>query len=168
MMKIRRGIKKQPRIEMLPLIDIVFLLLVFFIYAMLSMSIHRGQPVQLPKSSSVQLDTNKAITVTLQDEEGDITLFVDEERVTLDSLSTVLLKKCAIRSKEQRRVQVFGDQSVSYQDLFQVLDRIKASGIHDISLAADQHIHPGLPQKSIEKTVAPATDETVPGVQTEK
>ena len=34
---------------MLPLIDMVFLVLVFFIYAMLSMAVHRGMPVLLPE-----------------------------------------------------------------------------------------------------------------------
>ena len=37
---------RRARIEMLPLIDIVFLLLVFFIYAMLSMVAHRGMKVE--------------------------------------------------------------------------------------------------------------------------
>ncbi len=123
---------------MLPLIDIVFLLLVFFIYAMLSMSIHRSQPVQLPKSSSIQLDTDKAISVTIQDQGGVITLFVDEEKVPMNSLTAVLLEKTENRKKEKSKVQVFGDQSVSYQDLFQVLDSIKASDIHDIALTAEK------------------------------
>ena len=47
---IKKG--KRPRIEILPLIDIVFLLLVFFIYAMLSMAVHRGLHVMLPSSST--------------------------------------------------------------------------------------------------------------------
>ena len=49
-MKIMLRNKKRARIEMLPMIDIVFLLLVFFIYAMLSMAVHRGLPVNLPAS----------------------------------------------------------------------------------------------------------------------
>ena len=53
-MKIQRPTSPQARIEILPLIDIVFLLLVFFIYAMLSMAVHRGMPVQLPSSSTAQ------------------------------------------------------------------------------------------------------------------
>jgi biopolymer transport protein ExbD len=137
-MKIRRGIKQQPRIEMLPLIDIVFLLLVFFIYAMLSMSVHRSQPVQLPSSRSVQIDTSKAITVTLQDHGGNIVIFVDDKEVSLDLLSTVLQQRNEKQSKEKSKVQVYGDKSVSYQDLFQVLDRIKSTGIRDISLAAEE------------------------------
>jgi len=41
-MKIEFDVGKKARIEMLPLIDIVFLLLVFFIYAMLSMAVHKA------------------------------------------------------------------------------------------------------------------------------
>lgn len=137
-MRIRRDKVKQPRIEMLPLIDIVFLLLIFFIYAMLSMSVHRSQQVQLPSSDSVQIDTNEAITVTLQSQDNGISLFVDAEKIPLNSLTAVLEQKCELRDKKERKVQVYGDKSVSYQDLFQVLDRIKASGIQHISLAAEK------------------------------
>lgn len=121
---------------MLPLIDIVFLLLVFFIYAMLSMSVHRSQPVLLPSSSSVEIDTSKAITVTIQDLDGNIVIFVDDEEVSLNLLSTALMQTNEKQNKETSKVQVYGDKSVSYQDLFQVLDRIKSTGIRDISLAA--------------------------------
>ena len=50
-MKVNLRVAKKARIEMLPLIDIVFLLLVFFIYTMLSMAVHRGLPVVLPNST---------------------------------------------------------------------------------------------------------------------
>ena len=59
------GIKK-PRIEMLPLIDIVFLLLVFFIYAMLSMAVHRSLPVKLPVSSTAETGTQINISISVR------------------------------------------------------------------------------------------------------
>ena len=55
-MKVQLPAPKKARIEMLPLIDIVFLLLVFFIYAMLSMAVHRGLPVELPLSATAEID----------------------------------------------------------------------------------------------------------------
>ena len=137
-MNIREMPVKQPRIEMLPLIDIVFLLLVFFIYAMLSMSVHHSQPVNLPSSSSVEIDTSKAITVSIQDTDENIAIFVDEVEVPLDLLSTVLKEKFIKQDPDKRKIQVFGDKSVSYQNLFLVLDRIKSSGFHDIALTAKQ------------------------------
>ena len=73
------GIKK-PRIEMLPLIDIVFLLLIFFIYAMLSMAVHRSLPVSLPVSSSAAVNTEQNLTVTVR-QNGEI--YLDKRKVTL-------------------------------------------------------------------------------------
>ena len=55
-MKIDVGSRRKARIDMLPLIDIVFLLLVFFIYAMLSMAVHHALPVALPVSTTAPLD----------------------------------------------------------------------------------------------------------------
>ena len=51
-MKITLPEQYTTRVEMLPLIDIVFLLLVFFIYAMLSMAVHRGMDCLLYTSPS--------------------------------------------------------------------------------------------------------------------
>ena len=53
---------------MIPLIDVVFLLLVFFIYSMFSMTIHRGLPVNLPTASTATVDKKTFITITLQQE----------------------------------------------------------------------------------------------------
>ena len=50
-MKIRHLNTRPPRVEMLPLIDIVFLLLVVFIYTMLSMAVHKGMLCPYPQAS---------------------------------------------------------------------------------------------------------------------
>ena len=81
---------KKARIEMLPMIDCVFLLLVFFIYAMLSMAVHRGLPVNLPASKTVKIDKKLVLAVTIN---ADGSIFVDKEPVELDRLTTVLQAK---------------------------------------------------------------------------
>ena len=73
---------KRARIEMLPLIDIVFLLLVFFIYAMLSMAVHRGLPVILPTSSTAKIDKNLILSVTVK---KDGIIYLDKEEVPLSA-----------------------------------------------------------------------------------
>ena len=60
-MKVNLRAQRRARIEILPLIDIVFLLLVFFIYAMLSMAVHRGVPVNLPTSSSADREKTNLV-----------------------------------------------------------------------------------------------------------
>jgi len=47
-MKVSLQAKRKSRIEMIPLIDLMFLLLVSFVYGVFFMSVHRGVPVALP------------------------------------------------------------------------------------------------------------------------
>ena len=136
-MKLSRRTMAPARVEMLPLIDIVFLLLVFFIYAMLSMAVHHGQSVDLPQSSSASLETGEAIGITLQVNEGKLKLFVDEEEVDLPGLQPLLTEKKATHKEKEPDVQIFADKSVSYQNLFRVLDRVRMAGLSHISLQAE-------------------------------
>ena len=131
-MKIHQEIIKKPRIEMLPLIDIVFLLLIFFIYAMLSMAVHRGLPVTLPTSSTAKVDQRLVLSVTVK---ADGSIYVDKERVTLDSMTDVLKRRS--REGEPPGVLLFADRGISYQDIFRVLDGIRMAGIRRISLQSE-------------------------------
>ncbi len=129
--------RKKARIEMLPLIDIVFLLLVFFIYAMLSMAVHRGLPVVLPVSSTAEIDTELILTLTVK---HDGSVYLDKESINIENLKVVLqdrMKAMEGRDASNTGVLLFADQSLSYQDLYKVLDQIKMAGIANISLQAD-------------------------------
>jgi biopolymer transport protein ExbD len=131
-MKINLETIRKPRIEMLPLIDIVFLLLVFFIYAMLSMAVHRGLPIVLPLSTTAKVDKHLLLSVTVK---ADGTVYVDKEQVSLDSLTNVLEQKA--RTEREPGVLLFADRSLPYQKLFRILDRIREAGLNRISLQAE-------------------------------
>ena len=131
-MKIHLPATKKVRIEMLPLIDIVFLLLVFFIYAMLSMAVHRGLPVQLPLSTTAEIDKKLILSVTVKADEE---IYVDKERVALADLTQVLQNKAdGIR---EPGVLVFADRALPYQMIYNILDKIRKAGLSRISLQAD-------------------------------
>ena len=53
-MRLQRFAPKKARIEIIPMIDVVFFLLVFFMIASLAMTTMKGMPVNLPKSSSAK------------------------------------------------------------------------------------------------------------------
>ena len=132
-MKLDLPTTRKVRIEMLPLIDIVFLLLVFFIYAMLSMAVHRSLPVQLPSAAAAKIDPEAALSVTVR---TDGSIFVDKQKVTIETLEAVLEERTA--GAPTAGVLLFGDKSVSYQRLFSVLDRIQQAGISKVSLQAER------------------------------
>ena len=131
-MKINFQTNKKARIEMLPLIDIVFLLLVFFIYAMLSMAVHHGLPVALPTSSSALIDKELVLSVTVK---TDGTIYINKDQISFNDLTTVLRN----RTKEYKEpgVLLFADRDLSYQNLFSVMDQIRTAGIFRISLQAE-------------------------------
>ena len=135
-MKVNFQTSRKVRIEMLPLIDIVFLLLVFFIYAMLSMAVHRGLPVLLPTSASAKIEKELIVSVTIKSDE---TIYVDKEQIGLNDLASLLKTKA--ETDKDVGILLFADRSLSYQKLFQVLDQVKNAGIHRISLQAEVEQH---------------------------
>ncbi len=131
-MKVNVPASRRPRIEMLPLIDIVFLLLVFFIYAMLSMAVHRGLPVVLPTSSSADVEKKTVLSVTIK---ADGSIYLDKKLVGIESLAIVLKKLAS--DKHESNVMLFADKGLAYQRLFNVLDQVRKAGLSNISLQAE-------------------------------
>ena len=119
---------------MLPLIDIVFLLLVFFIYAMLSMSVHRGVPITLPVSSTAKINKDIVVSITVKQ---DGAIYVDKEDVALNNLAGFLKTKS--QTEKIAGVLLFAHRDLPYQQLFYVLDQIRMSGLSKVSLQAETH-----------------------------
>jgi len=130
--KVALPARRKSRIEMIPLIDIVFLLLVVFVYAMLSMAVHRGLPLALPASAASEIEKNLVLSVSVQ---RDGSVYLDKVLVPLEELTPALEQSVA--GQAEAGVLLFADKHVSYQDLFQVLDRIRLAGLNRISLQAE-------------------------------
>jgi len=124
--------KRKSRIEMIPLIDIVFLLLVVFIYTMISMAVHRGLPVALPTSAATEIEKNLVLSVSI-DRDGMV--YLDTLPISLGELTQALASRAD--GQDNPGVLLFADNEVDYQDLFRVLDRIKLAGLNKISLQAE-------------------------------
>lgn len=78
----------EARVEMMPLIDVIFLLITFFLYAMVLMVRAEVLPMETPElATGTEADTPPAITVSL-DEQGN--LYVDRAPTTLDELVPTL------------------------------------------------------------------------------
>ena len=124
---------RKARIEMIPLIDIVFLLLVFFIYAMLSMVIHRGLRVELPAASTALVDKRDYVSVTLT---KDNLLFVDEKPVPLEKLASRVVGRMG--GKKDVPVFICGDSRADLGVAVRVLDLLRAAGIREASFECSE------------------------------
>lgn len=127
---IRSGYEQRKgRIEMLPLIDVVFLLLVFFIYAMLSMVVHRGLRVELPGAATAETNQSEYVGITIT---KDNAVFVGREAVTLNTLVEKVMEHSGGRGSLP--VFISGDRRSDLGMSVKVLDRLKSAGIREVSI----------------------------------
>ena len=116
MMKIARRERKKARIEMIPLIDVVFLLLVVFLFFAMSMTVYRGIPVDLPVSAA---DRVKDGTISEISVEKNGTVYCDGEEVDIPVLRErlVLLR----RESPHVRIIVSGDREAPYESILSLI-----------------------------------------------
>ena len=131
-MKVSLQTKRKPRIEMIPLIDLMFLILVSFVYGVFFMSVHRGVQVALPLSSTAKIEKQLSLTLSIQ---ADGTLFLDKEPVSFENLGEALKLKAA--ANKETGVLLFADKNLPYQKLYTVLDLIRTAGLSQVSLQAE-------------------------------
>jgi len=125
--------RKKARIEIIPMIDVMMFLLVFFVLISVNVIPALGIKTQQPNSSQVQnLKTpDKQVVVTLG-REGLIQL--DGQTVELDRLVSAI--KAKANASEQIAVIVNSDKGAEVQTLVDVMDAIKAAGLGKVALAA--------------------------------
>jgi len=131
-MKVSLQVKRKPRIEMIPLIDLMFLILVSFVYGVFFMSVHRGVQVALPLSSTAKIEKQLTLTLNIQ---ADGTVFLDKEPVPFENLGEALKLRAA--ANRDTGVLLFADKNLPYQKLYTVLDLIRMAGLSQVSLQAE-------------------------------
>ena len=125
-MKLKTGFEtKKARIEMIPLIDIIFLLLVFFIYAMLSMVVHRGFKVDLPQATTAEIDRKDYISITV---DKDNRILLDKAEILLENLSD------EVKAKAMKGTKIFinGDKEADLGVVINVLDTLRRDEIKEV------------------------------------
>ena len=123
---------EEPKLMIIPMIDIIFFLLVFFMMSMLSMVVQKNIPVVLPKAASTAVDTNKTIPITITSEG---TIYFEREQLQLDSLEQKLRYEKSRNS--DLSVVIRGEDTAYYGSIVQVMDSIKNSGVTKVSIATD-------------------------------
>ena len=116
---------------MIPLVDIIFLLLVFFIYSMLSMAVYRGIPVVLPKAQSVEATKEQTVFITIN-KRGRV--FVDQKPVRSNELLERL--RGAQTAFPEATAMISADGGVPYRVFVDVLDKVRLAGFREVSMEA--------------------------------
>ena len=133
----RRG-KKGARIEIIPLIDIIFFLLATFIMVSLSMSKNQGVQVALPVASSAQSlgdnqEMEKAVTLSVN-EKGEI--FFNKDKILATQLP-LRLQTYKLTAKDPK-VIINSDGAADFKYVVTVLDEVRRIGIAKVGINTDK------------------------------
>jgi biopolymer transport protein ExbD len=137
-MTIRVPRRRKARIEIIPLIDVMFFLLATFIMVSLSMSKNQGVQVALPNAGTAaslgdQQEMEKAVTLTVN-EKGEV--FFNKEKITIAQLP---LKLQTFKSAaKDPRVIINSDAGADFKYVVSVLDEVRKIGIAKVGINTDK------------------------------
>jgi biopolymer transport protein ExbD len=129
-MRVPRQEQPKARIEIIPMIDVIFFLLVFFMVSTLSMTINRGLPVNLPTAATSQRDLRENLNLTLT-QDGEI--FLNKEPITLQDLGPRV--KTGLASEPELMVIINADGEVRHHTVVEVMDELRSAGISRLAIA---------------------------------
>ena len=126
----RRAFGK-PEVVIIPMIDIMFFLLVFFIMSTLYMVNVKTVDVNLPKAQSAQTQLNVTYLVTVR---KDGSLWLEDQPIDADTL----VQQARMESQKNPRfaVVVRADGDMNYSGVMELLDRFRQAGITRFGRAA--------------------------------
>ena len=125
----------ESEVNVLPLIDVLFAILLFFMLSSIVLTEKNQITVQRPSNSQTERvgKDKKTITVTLQQDKK---LYLRDEEVLVDELTDRLNFLRENNSVDQ--ILIDADKGCSYGDVMDVLDAVKAANLNSIGLAVNK------------------------------
>ena len=122
----------KPKLMIIPMIDIIFFLLVFFMMSMLSMVVQKSVPVNLPAAQTAKVDLQRKVPITVT---ADGNVFVDQKPMGLEQMVSYL--KAEQAKGTELTILLRADTSAQYGKFVQVLDTLKQNKITKIAIATE-------------------------------
>ena len=117
---------RKARMEMISLMDVMFLILVVFVYSFFSMSVHRGRRVDLPAAKGSQQKGEQTI-ITLA---ADNTLYLNKQPMPLDALVLATVK---LWRASAAPVLISADKAASLGTGIELLGKLKNGGVERVA-----------------------------------
>jgi biopolymer transport protein ExbD len=132
---------KKARIEIIPLIDVMFFLLASFMMVSLSQVHMKGIKVNLPTGASGETQSKRDYISVSVDSNGNF--FFDKEEVSRDEMQARLQK--VHQSDPEAKVFVRGDRDTVHGNIIQLLDFLRSAGFYKIAFEIKSEALKGVP-----------------------
>ena len=132
---------KKARIEIIPLIDIMFFLLASFMMVSLSQVHMKGMKVNLPPGVSGDVQSKKDYISLSVDKDG--YTYFDKDKIALEEVLPKVLQLHA--SSPEAKVFIRGDKEALHGNVTRLLDKIRSSGFKKVSFEIKSQASAGIP-----------------------
>ena len=113
-------------VDMMPLIDSLFVLLAFFLMAISTMVIQKTLPITMPESSTAQASTEAIAVIAVDKNE---VIYWQDAPIALADLARVLGKNAS-----DKKVIIRADENVRQKIIVKLLDITSETGIHSVMI----------------------------------
>ena len=120
----------KPRVEVIPMIDIMMFLLVFFVIVAMKMIDGTGVAMEIPGSRTTEEIQNSTLTIGV--DQGGI-IVVDGSEILPEDLTQKLVN---LKKEGNLDIIIAGDKETSLQQLISLMDIIRGAGINSVAIAA--------------------------------
>lgn len=129
-MRLQRRSLKKARIEIIPMIDTIFFLLVFFMISSLAMTRFQGMPVNLPKAASGQQAPAESAAITITKEKQ---IYLDKQAVDRAALGERL--SAQLTKNPGLLVVINADDGVEHGQVVEVMDIARKANVAKLAIA---------------------------------
>ena len=130
----QRGRRVAPtlsEINVVPMVDVMLVLLIIFMVA--APMLQKGVEVNLPVASrTTEISSERLFLDVPASFSADQRVFIDKEAVRIDFLAERIRQ--AMLNRTDKTVYLRGDGAITYQELMEVIDRLKEAGIQNIGM----------------------------------
>jgi biopolymer transport protein ExbD len=140
--------RRRPRIEIVPMIDVMFFMLIFFFLFSTLKTGQSGVEVELPKTVNMGKSVQNTVVISITKEER---IYFGKEPVRLEELGQRAAGE--LRQDPGSRFVVKPDAAVPYAELIKVMDALAGAGVEQPLLGVDRgQIPKSIPDKQMERT----------------
>lgn len=123
---------KVPELNIIPMIDIMFFLLVFFMLSTMYMVDLKTIPVKLPQAQNASTDTSTTFAVTMK---ADGSVYLGDAQTDINSL--VMQARMEQKSNPDFAVVIRAEKELEYGRVIELVDKLKGAGVSRFGLATD-------------------------------
>ena len=124
--------RRAPELNIIPMIDIMFFLLVFFMLSTMYMIDLKTIPIKLPKAATAATDTTTTFAVSMK---SDGSIYLGDAKTDIQAL--IMQASLEQKNNPNFAVVIRADRDIDYGKVITLIDKLKGAGIHRFGLPTD-------------------------------